>query len=112
MPEPSESQLIAKLVEKTQQNHVDWQTTGLAGQLTASFADKYTLLLSRATLGQLITLRVKNADGDELSSLTSMDDGRLIALFQLASDYARKQIDDQLADLIKAIDKPMVGSKT
>lgn len=109
MPEESEVQVIIKLIEKTEQNQVDWQLTGLAGQLTASFAGKYSILLTHppaAVLGAAYSLKVKNADGDDLVSLTNLDDARVLTLYQRAALYARKQIDDQLDDLLHEIDNP------
>lgn len=108
MPEASETQLVSTLIHKTEQNQVDWQATAVPSQLTASFAGKYTIVLSGGgLLGNLgATLKVKNADGDELVSLNNLEEPRLQPLYELARHYVRAQVDDQLADLINELDKP------
>jgi hypothetical protein len=105
MPEKSELQLVFRLLEKTQQNEIDWQPTALAGQLTASFAGKYTVLLTRM-FGGLVYLKVKNADGDELADLMSSEEPRIETLYKLAASHIRKEIDDQLDDLTRELDNP------
>jgi hypothetical protein len=106
MPHASEEQLVAKLLEKTNQEQVEWQPTARPGQLTASFAGKYTILLTGggllAPLGT--TLKVKNADGDELVSLDTLHEPRIATLYNLAEQFVRKHVDDQLADLMKELD--------
>jgi hypothetical protein len=108
MPHTSEEQLVAKLLERTKQEQVEWQPTAVPSQLTASFAGKYTILLTGGGLlgGLATTLRVKNADGDELVSLDTLHEPRLSPLYELAEQFVRKHIDDQLADLMKEIDNP------
>lgn len=106
MPHASEDQLVAKLLERTKQEQVDWQATAVPSQLTASFAGKYTILLSSSVLGHVTTtLKVKNADGDELVSLDALHEPRLALLYDLAEQFVRKHIDDQLTDLMKELDK-------
>jgi hypothetical protein len=115
MPHTSEEQLVAKLLERTKQEQVDWQPTAIPGQLTASFAGKYTILLTGGgLLGAVIgaTLKVKNADGDELVSLDSLHEPRLPPLYALAEQFVRKHIDNQLADLMKEIDNPLQSDES
>jgi hypothetical protein len=106
MPHTSEEQLVAKLLDRTRQEQVEWQPTAVPGQLTASFAGKFTILLTSSGLlgGLATTLKVKNADGDELVSLDTLHEPRLPSLYELAEQFVRRHIDDQLADLLKEID--------
>lgn len=105
MPHPIEDQLVTKLFQRTTQGQVDWQTTGLGNQLTASFAGKYAILLSGGPLGGH-SLQVRNADGDELVNLSLLEEPRLQALYDLAFSHARKETEAQLADLLLELDKP------
>jgi len=105
MPEPLEDELVSSLIAKTEQNRLEWQPTAQPTQYTASFAGKYTILLSYSLLGATTILQVKNVDGDALVHLTNLNESRLPTLYGLARDYVKKQIDDQLTDLLKEIDK-------
>lgn len=104
MPEQSELRLVDKLLERTMENQVDWQPTGFPSEVTAAFAGKYTILLHGGPLGA--SLKVKNADGDEIISLDPIEEPRIFTLYGLAKQYVRAQIDAQLADLMKELDKP------
>lgn len=109
MAESVEFQLVSKLLEKTQQSQVTWQRTAVPGEVTASFAGKFTIILrSIAHLispgSRTISMIVKNADGDELADVKIGQDKRLEALYELAVRRVRK-VDEQIAELIQELDQ-------
>ena len=109
MPEQSERELVDKLIQKTKDNQVDWKPTSTQDQLEANFGDKYVIRLTRSLLGNMVLMLVTNAEGEELSKLTTLDEPRLVTLYESARHNTRKQIDDQLAELMKELDKPSLS---
>jgi hypothetical protein len=49
---------------------------------------------------------VRNSDGDQLVQLTSHEMPQLKALYDRARSYIRRELDEQLDEIVKELDKP------
>lgn len=109
MPKIENFELLARLIQATNQGRVDWEETAKASEFTASFGGKWTLLMKEDWFGSppqdFHKLLFKNSEGDTLVSISSEDDSSVDQLYELARRHALK-IDDALADLLNEIDKP------
>ncbi len=108
MPKITDHELVNGLVVGTEEGRIDWQLTGSAGQFTASFGGKWTLLFTqRVTSDREIVpvLEVQNSEGETLLRLTRFQDDRIPDLYETARRRALK-IDEALADLLKEINSP------
>jgi hypothetical protein len=104
---PTDTELLEKLLQSTQSGRIDWEKTAVDDQYSASFGGKWTVLIDRSTKDRdFYWLTLRNANGDELLEVNSMQDIRVPEIFFAAKRRALK-VDEALADVIKDLDKPI-----
>jgi hypothetical protein len=104
MPIFSDSELISKLIEGTQESRVDWQKTAMEDQYAVSVGGKWTVVIDKAPKSESFWLDLKNSEGEDILTIYDSDDSRIGLLFHLAKRHALK-VNDAIADLIKELEK-------
>ena len=109
MPKITNYQLVDSILLATDQDRIDWQATAKPQEFAASFGGKWTLLIREGFTGSpprfARELYVKDSEGTTMVRITDSDDHRIPDLYEMSRRYALK-INDELAELLKEIDKP------
>ena len=109
MPQISDNEFVNRLRNATEQGRIDWKPTAQADEFTSSFGGKWTLILGLEQFGSpsdtLTTVILKNAAGDWLLQVNSLQNGEVADLYEAARRHALK-IDEAITDLLNEIDNP------
>ena len=106
MPDIRDAELIAKLLQATQNKKLAWEKTGAPDQFAASYGGKWTLTVDKSDdergPGWDYYLSITNSSGEEVLRILDQPDNELPKLFEQARRYALR-VDEALSDLIKEI---------
>ena len=99
----SDTELVYKVLEATEQERIDWQKTAVDAQYAATFGGKWTVLIDKSldsSKPDHFWLSLQNAEGETI--LEIRDDNRLGHLFELARRHALK-VNNAITDFLKEL---------
>ncbi len=100
MPEINDTELVTKLIERTQQGKVDWHPTSTKLQYTASFGGNYTVIVDKDFQQDKFWLSIQNEEGVAIHQIFGSQDYRIPELFFAARRKALN-VDQAITDILK-----------